>query len=172
MNTNNVVLKYQSNLTQAIPILNLKSSEIFHWTHRIILTVRHDGSDYYLENSTIEARRQLGRPKRIKTKRGAPAKLYIHTHNHSETDAINQLNLNFDSITASDPNATKGKEQPNGYSLESLLEAANAERIHLEQSNQEDLLETNALEHSIEYRTEANDMENLDDFSQQEKIDR
>ena len=171
MNSNNVVLKYQSNLTQPIPILNLKASEIFHWTHKIILTVTHDGSDYYLENSTVEARRQLGHPKRIRTQQqGAPSKVYIH--NHSETNPINQLNSNFESITASDPNVTIGKEQHNEYSFESLLEAADAERIHLDQSNQEEHIATNALEHSIEYKIKATDMENVDAISKQEELNR
>ena len=65
MNNNNIVVNFGSISTQTIPILNLKLSSNSNYTHKIILTVRFSCTEYILQNSTIEPRRQIGRPKYI-----------------------------------------------------------------------------------------------------------
>lgn len=116
MNSNNIVLKYDSNFIQPIPILNLKSKEISDWTHKIILTVIYDGKNYNLQNSTIDVRRTHGRPKLTMTQhRGAPSKEYINYQ--SDTESINQLHSNIDNVTPSDPIVSIGREEINEYSF-------------------------------------------------------
>ena len=148
----------------------MKLSSVTNWTHKIILTVYFNGTKYILQNSNIETNHQSGRPKHIREKpRGVASKLYVHQQ--SDTNINSQIDCNFDNSSASFPINAIGEVQGNKYSLESLLAAADSERINLEQLNQQDQQTNRGLCQSTEINIiNKNKTENMDSSFQREAL--